>query len=385
MLVLLRSTTACNLRCTYCSVACGDETLRTMTEDDCHLLLEQLPVVLRPGETVSYLWHGGEPTLLPPDCFTAMQGILSRIERQGHPVRCLMQTNGYAVSEAWLDALRKFDVGVGVSVDGPSFLHDTARLTSSGYGSYERVMHCIEAVRQNEISVSLLCTVRKEHIGNETHIVDWLKQQDLPIRFNPLLRLGRSRDALSSEEYFIFLRNILIQALERDISHSIEPVSWMLTSVITDAPPTECVYSGECGLSLFSIGPGGVVGACNRSDDSFGNIHDTPLSALRECAAWRQRRQRVERLRARCGDCAIWAWCHGGCPEVEGSPDPHGCEARKAFFTWLRGEGLDMYHKALLRRREYLRQYMHQLRQARDIVSRQSCHARMPARAEVEQ
>ena len=55
MLILLRSTTGCNLRCRYCSVACGETERRDLTEDDCRLLRDSLPSLLREGESVRFL------------------------------------------------------------------------------------------------------------------------------------------------------------------------------------------------------------------------------------------------------------------------------------------------------------------------------------------
>ncbi len=366
MLVLLRSTTACNLRCRYCSAACGEAPRHDLSENDCRLLLEHLPPLLHKGESVAWLWHGGEPTLLPPEKFAAMQSILSGLEHLGHPTRCLMQTNGYVVTDAWLDVLTRFRVGVGVSLDGPAPLHDAMRVTASNTGSYHDILKNLEAMRQRNIAVSLLCTARKEHMGRESELLDWLESLDLPIRFNPLLHLGRSSDSLSPADYYSFLRTVFSLALERQISLSIEPLEWMLASVIADAPPRECSYNGQCGISIFSYGPGGDVGSCNRSDCFFGNLHETPLHILRKTSPWHERCNRTKRLQAVCATCSAWPLCHGGCPEVEGDePIPGHCNARKNFFFWLRSEGLDMYRDALLRRRERLREHLRLIRQAR--------------------
>lgn len=370
MLVLLRATTACNLHCRYCSASCGEMGRRDLTEEDCRLLVRQLPSVLAPGEGVCYCWHGGEPTLIAPERFTAMQDILSGIAREGHPVRCSMQTNGFAVSDGWLNALQHFDVGVGLSLDGPPDLHDAMRVTPDGRGSYAQAAAHAHAMRCRGIPVSLLCTVQKRHLGRESDMLDWLDQEGFSIRFNPLLHLGRAEEALDLEQYFSFLRNILRYSLKRQLMKSIEPLEWMLAAVIAGTPPTECSYSGGCGVFMFAYGPGGEVGACNRSDHAFGNLYDTPLATLRTLPAWQERNQRQERLRAHCGACSIWSFCHGGCPEGEGElPDGGRCAARRAFFTWLYSEGLDIYRQALLQRRDCVREQLRLLRETKAALA----------------
>ncbi|MBQ7606889.1 MAG: radical SAM protein [Desulfovibrionaceae bacterium] len=369
MLVLLRSTTACNLRCRYCSVDC-ESSGQSLTEEDCRLLVRYLPELVPKGEPITYLWHGGEPTLLGPQHFLALHSILGSVADCGYTVRSLMQTNGYALSDAWVDALKDCDVSLGVSLDGPESFHDAVRCTSGGQGSYARVLANVERLRSRGVSVALLCTVRPEHLGNERALVQWMRDLDLPVRVNPLLKFGRSSQELSLDAYFAFLRTILTLSLELGIRRSIEPLNWMLDSLIGETEPSECSYSGHCARSLFVYGPGGEVGACNRSDTRFGSLSEASLVHLWETDPWKTRRGRLDRLRQTCASCPAWRFCHGGCPDVEGeSPDPLRCAARRDFFAWLRVEGLALYKESLLRHREFLRDRLRVLRKAKEYVA----------------
>ena len=369
MLVLLQTTNACNLRCIYCSASCGETERRDLSEDDCHLLLEQLPAILKEGERVRFLWHGGEPTLLSAKKFQAMQEILSKIKAQGHPVEFSIQTNGYTISSDWLDVLEQFKMGVGLSLDGPSSLHDEMRISTNGSGSYQKIIANLKDMEGRNISVSLLSTVRKAHLGKESDMLDWLESLGHPIRFNPMLKLGRSKEELSLGEYFNFLKNILILAFKRNITLSIEPLEWMLVSVISGIAPRECSYSGGCGTSLFAYGPKGEVGVCNRSSIVHGNLYQHSLTELYETASWKEIRQRAEELSSVCKVCSIWRYCHGGCPTIESnSPIHEHCEARKEFFNWLQSKGLELYQKALIQRRTYLREQLNIVRELRQIL-----------------
>ncbi len=369
MLILLRSTTGCNLRCRYCSLACGETERRDLTEEDCRLLRERLPSLLHKGESVRFLWHGGEPTLLAPERFRSMLDILADLERDGHPVAYVMQTNGFRLPSAWLDILDAFSISVGLSLDGPPSLHDAERVTAAGDGSHARIMVNLAAMRERGIPVSLLCTLRAAHLDREAEMLDWLTELNCPVRFNPLLPLGRASAGLAPKDYFRFLQRLLV--LERQLSLDIEPLGWMLAAVITGTSPRECSYGGRCGESIFAYGPDGEVLACNRSDEVYGNLREHSLKALYEGSPWRERRLRSARLCGRCGDCPVWAYCHGGCPVVEGDePDATRCEARKTFFGWLRGEGLTLYQQALIRRRAELRERLRLLRRTRENFAR---------------
>lgn len=368
MLVLLKTTNFCNLNCRYCSGSCGEEKRRDLVEHDCVMLVEQLPDLLRDGEPVRFLWHGGEPTLLHPDKFKSMQEILANVADSGHLVTYSMQTNGYCISDEWLDVLEEYRVGVGVSLDGPSFLHDEMRISHGGVGTYKKIVENIKKIKKNDISISLLCTLRKKHMNREPEILDWLEEMNLPIRFNPLLNLGRSKEELSLQDYYNFLRNIMMITLERGIAISIEPLEWMLSSVIGDLSPRECSYSGRCGVSIFSYGPGGDVGICNRDDKVYGNLTEQSLKDLYESAQWKMQRMREERMKGVCNDCEIWTYCHGGCASVEkDAPNKEHCKARREFFRWLQTKGLELYKAALVRQRLNIKNQLKSINEFRQI------------------
>jgi uncharacterized protein len=74
-------------------------------------------------------------------------------ERVAHRLRAThvvhhFQTNAVLIDEAWCRFFISHGVQVGVSVDGPAFIHDAHRKTRGGRGTHDRVMVGISRLRE---------------------------------------------------------------------------------------------------------------------------------------------------------------------------------------------------------------------------------------------
>ena len=57
-----------------------------------------------------------------------------------------MQTNGTLLDPEWLDLLHEFNIGFGISLDGPKEINYANRVDHSGRRSYDRVRRAIELI-----------------------------------------------------------------------------------------------------------------------------------------------------------------------------------------------------------------------------------------------
>jgi uncharacterized protein len=373
MLIILKATEQCNLACDYCSFQASPEG-GTITAAMAEALAEQLPRILSEGEAVEILWHGGEPTTIPIRLFSDIQSnFCAQLKETGHPVRTLMQTNAFAVSSQWRECLLHFDVSVGVSLDGPAFLHDAFRKTAQGIPSYDAILRNIRKMADAGIPVALLCVVREDHAQYVREVGEWLKEMNMPVRFNPLTACGRSEDAVSEESYYRFLKDIFTFLCESKSDIPVEPLEGMLKGLLFDRAATECSFSGKCGHSILSLFPDGGIGPCGRIDWCFGNILHTPLTEMMHNEKRIRLTERGNRLEDMCGDCNIRPRCNGGCPAINGDvPKPEYCSERKKFFEWLSVHGMDSIKEELLRTKKELKDEMNALKCARDEFTRLS-------------
>jgi uncharacterized protein len=66
------------------------------------------------------------------------------------------QTNGTLINQDWCDFIKRYHVKIGVSLDGPQHIHDAERLDRAGRGTFDRTMHGIELLQQNNIEPSII-------------------------------------------------------------------------------------------------------------------------------------------------------------------------------------------------------------------------------------
>lgn len=141
----------CNLNCSYCYYYnMGDDSalrrparaslaatgaLARWAAEGCRTL--QIPKLL-----ISF--HGGEPMLMRSLEFARTCEIFVRHLAPAVELGFTVQTNGTLMTPGWLEALKRFNVHVGVSIDGRRADHDRFRLDHQGRSSFAETERCLE-------------------------------------------------------------------------------------------------------------------------------------------------------------------------------------------------------------------------------------------------
>ena len=111
------------------------------------------------GPEISFVWHGGEPTLAGLDFYRRAVELQKRYLPDGWTCRNNIQTNGLLLDDAWCAFIAEADFDVGLSIDGAQWLHDRYRKDHGGHGSYERAANAIRRLQAHGVQADLLCTV----------------------------------------------------------------------------------------------------------------------------------------------------------------------------------------------------------------------------------
>jgi len=175
-LLVLQPTPYCNLDCDYCYL--------TTREDRSRLSLEVFDVALERVLSSPYidgpftlLWHAGEPLTVPPAFYdAATERLHAALKRHGHPpelVQQSLQTNGITINDAWCACLARNGIHVGVSVDGPAFLHDVHRRTRSGKPSHAATMRGIRALQRHQIPFNVIAVLTADALEHADALYDF--------------------------------------------------------------------------------------------------------------------------------------------------------------------------------------------------------------------
>ena len=158
--IILQPTTFCNINCRYCYLPRRSQALRMSPK-----VLQQAfnvtlasPLIAGP---VTFVWHLGEPLSVPPsfyeEAFALANNTAGRFARIAP--RHVFQTNATLINKEWLDLISRHEVSVGVSIDGPDFIHDSARVKRNGAGSHRAAMRGISQLKEAGIRFRTISVV----------------------------------------------------------------------------------------------------------------------------------------------------------------------------------------------------------------------------------
>jgi uncharacterized protein len=161
--VLLKVASRCNLNCSYCYVYnMGDESWRAMPKrmapETQALVAKKLRSLFSAqAHPFAVVLHGGEPLLLGVSRLRSLFDVLKDALPSECPVS--IQTNGVLLNQPVLDLCAAFGVGLSVSLDGPSDVHDKHRLNLRGRTSHSSVAAGLAKLRSHPCAATLFSGV----------------------------------------------------------------------------------------------------------------------------------------------------------------------------------------------------------------------------------
>ena len=173
-LLVLQPTPFCNIRCSYCYLPDRDDRSR-MSMAVVRQAVQRLADDGLLGNELTVLWHAGEPLAVPPAFYDEAFEWVRRIAGPGCQVRQAIQTNALLIDDAWCALFRRHAVQVGVSIDGPAFLHDRHRVTRRGVGTHARTLRGIEQLRAQGIPFHAIAVVTEQALAHADAFADFFE------------------------------------------------------------------------------------------------------------------------------------------------------------------------------------------------------------------
>jgi uncharacterized protein len=118
------------------------------------------------------VWHAGEPLTLPPSYYReAFEGLFAR--RYPFTIRHSFQTNAMLINDEWCDLFQRWNINVGVSVDGPASIHDAHRKDRVGKGTHAKVMEGIRTLQRRSVPFHAIAVVTAESLLHPEEVFDF--------------------------------------------------------------------------------------------------------------------------------------------------------------------------------------------------------------------
>jgi uncharacterized protein len=325
--LIVKATRLCNLRCTYCH-DWREGPNQTMNFP---VMARMIASALRDEEydIVDFVWHGGEPTVLPFSFYEKAMLVQSRFRRPGQVVMNTIQTNGTRLSETWAKFLRDNQFSVGVSLDGPPEIHNRYRIYESGEPSFNDVSATIERLRRYDVPFSVLMVIDEGALeAGAKRIFDFFLK--MKIKNFGFLAATPANSSMATPYTFAShyvdpkrMTSFLIEMYDcwracGDCSIKIRELESILQRIQHNRSHS-CIFQGNCFGSYYVVEPNGEVAHCElfQGDTRYtlGNILEGDFKVFRHSTELytliNENQTELNEMQEHCPEFSI---CRGWCP-----------------------------------------------------------------------
>ena len=356
--IIMVPTTKCNLSCRYCF---EEHTDREMSQAELDVVMGKVREYCQQKgfRSLNLYWQGGEVLTLGTDWFKSMGDIVAQKFAGSHVhVQHRMQSNLISYNTRWRPVIETiFHNSIGSSLDYPSLYRGFQTVHGDEFNEVW-LKYCNRA-RADGIEVSVISVLNEASIKMppEEYLEfysDRMGLTNMQINFPFSTQANENMKAsffLDPEEMGKFLADLFTTWVNpKDSWYSkirINPFGELI-DVFSLAPRQSrcnCIWSGNCADSFFSIGPDSSVGLCDcwvtsLPDFMFGNLQTDSFDELIDSHSRQRLRNRIDWVLANeCADCDYLGICFGGCiirtfgaTGVIEQKDPY-CIAYKTLFS----------------------------------------------------
>lgn len=352
--LVLHLTDYCNLRCRYCFIEGNmpkDYQRQNMTEDVMRKAIDKFSQVIR-GQNFpkppSVVFYGGEPLVNWKVIEYGLEYLRQCQEIKSLPVEMdkILITNGTLITSKIAEVLKRHDVMVSISIDGPKEIHDLNRIFQSGKGSFQKTLRGFQILKEAGIRPTVSCVLSRESLDRAPDIIRWLLDE-LGIKalgfnhvsivpnvsdYDPIYEANFGKALLRVQE---IIQEEYPDVYERRMNHKINA---FLDRRILKADCTGC---GE----QMSVSPDGQIGICQGymgTRKTFGgSVFDVKYNPTID-PVFIEWSQRSPLNMPQCYQCPALATCGGGCPRnadyISGSiweVDSAFCHFAKKAQEWM--------------------------------------------------
>lgn len=259
----------CNLRCAECFVVKSANKLRTMSKETLERVI-RTTIPYGAKSRVTYHFFGGEPLL----CFDRIKlavEILEEAVAAGMIARPLytITTNLTLLTDEIVSFFKKYDVRVGVSVDGPEHIHDRLRAYADGSGTFSKVhanyMRLLEAGIDSHVLVTPNPDFLNELLNIFTSVLKAFPMKTVTV--NTPLHFDTVQWTVPGEKYAKLLVELIRIAREYGVnvdSAASPPLAALAGNVKREGP---CVL--VCDTVMASVDPDGNMSYCSQKWHPF--------------------------------------------------------------------------------------------------------------------
>ncbi len=362
----------CNLDCHYCfytekeALFSGENRFR-MSDEALEEFISQY-ITAQDVPEIPFVWQGGEPTLMGLEFYKRVIELQKKYGK-GKRITNSLQTNGTLINEEWCQFLAKHNFLVGLSLDGPEYLHNQYRVDRGGEPTFQKVLKALHLLKKHKVAFNVLVCVTKNSSNYPLEVYRFFKEEGVEfIQFIPIVERMPDMEAIKlglrhatppsvnqeevqktvsswtveAEKYGDFLITIFEEWVRKDVGKvHVMNFEQSLTSWL-GLPSTTCIFAETCGRAAI-VEHNGDVYSCDHfmyPDYQLGNIFEDSFVQMIESNKQREfGENKKSSLPKYCQTCEVRFACNGECPKHRFLQTPDGepglnylCAGYKKYF-----------------------------------------------------
>ncbi len=175
-LLILQPTAFCNVDCDYCYLPNRIDR-RTMNHDTAAAAARFVFESSLQAPDFTVVWHAGEPLVVRPAWYREAFARIAAEAPAGQAVPHAIQTNGMLIDEAWCDLFLEHSIRVGVSIDGPAFLHDARRRSRSGAGTHAKALAGLRLLKARGVATHAICVITDASLTHARELIAFFSDE----------------------------------------------------------------------------------------------------------------------------------------------------------------------------------------------------------------
>lgn len=325
-LAVMQPTPFCNIDCSYCYLP-DRKSKATMSLEVVRRIAEEVFSSDAVEAPIVFLWHLGEPLVVPitfyEEAFAAIESVNRQFDR---PYSHSFQTNGTLIHAGWIELFKRHRVGIGVSIDGPAFIHDRVRVNRLGKGTHADVLRGIALLREARVPHGAIAVLTDYTLDHPDAFFDFFAEQSIEdVAFNideieGIHQKSSFGESLAVTRFKAFLRRLLDLSEARPGTMKMREIWTNLRTLSSQESDPYNTMNQPYRILNFSA-KGEFTTFCPEllaaKDGRFvmGNILTDRLSDLALNATFQTVRDEIARGVAQCkASCSYWRFCGGGSP-----------------------------------------------------------------------
>jgi uncharacterized protein len=272
---------------------------------------------------VMFSLHGGEPLFVGKEHFVGMCDIIANTMKI--PYSLHVQTNAVLIDKEWIEILKRYDIEVGISMDGPEEYQNVHRKLKNGGGSFDIVDKNIRMCIAEQLNLGVLMVADPSFDPQKIwqYLVDYIGIKSMDI----LLR-DYTYDTLPSQEYIdavssYFAARMNIWFSRDDKSVKIRVFDNIVNTLLGKSSSLAFAFNKDNAdypiITIYTNGDASPTDELTSTNDDLGslmdigkNIFDNSLEDIFSAKIFKELSGVQQNIPKDCDDCCWKQVCRGG-------------------------------------------------------------------------